>query len=357
MASPWVSELRTTHRLLALCSVMILAGAGASGQNTPTSSSSSSSSGNGAIRQTPQSSSARVRQAEAAGAAVTLETSEAMFDVATGLNACGYDDDLANSSPVRGEVRADVEAAVQASPLAAQSRDALCKYMQEHELNDRGRQIAQFVSLGLYLAPPPALTLDADQLDMPPDALQVVNILPLLRTFTEQAELHSIWMKHRPEYEAITNRVHDPLTRIILDANIYIRIPVSTYDGRRFQVLVEPMLAPNTPNARIYATDYDIVTSPDAKGDIRMEQVRHLYLHYAIEPLVYSSALSMPAADAVVEAGTEGTDRIYVQVGYCGAAYGVFDQGDRGPDDGCGADSTDEAQEPECAGGASGVRQ
>jgi hypothetical protein len=68
---------------------------------------------------------------------------------------------------------------------------------------------------------------------------------------------------------------------------------VSTYDGRQFQVLVEPMLAPNTPNARIYATDYDIVTSPDAAGKIRMEQVRHLYLHYAIEPLVYSNALAM----------------------------------------------------------------
>ncbi|WP_157477615.1 hypothetical protein [Granulicella tundricola] len=281
----------TTRHILTLCTAVFLAPLSAFAQG-------SSSSSNSEIRQQTQqqpssSSAARTRRAEAAGAAVTLETNEALFTVATGLNACGYDDDLANSNPVRIEIRADVEAAIQASPAAAKSRQALCNYMSEHQLNDFGRQVAQYVSLGLYLSPPPALAPTADQLDMPPDALQVVNVLPLLRTFAEDTALHSIWIKHRPEYEAITARVHDPLTRIILDANIYIRVPVSTYDGRTFQVLVEPMLAPSAPNARIYATDYDIVTSPDTAGNIRLEQVRHLYLHYAIEPLVYSSASSM----------------------------------------------------------------
>ncbi len=237
--------------------------------------------------------SGRPHQAEAAGAAITLETNEALFDLAAGLNACGYDDDLDHSAPVRAEVRADLEAAAQASPAAAASKQALCGYMREHELNDRARQIAQYVSLGVYLTPPPDLEPTADQTEMPPDALQVVNILPLLRTYAEQVGLHAIWIKHRPEYEAITARVHDPLTQMILNTNIYLHVPVSSYDGRNFEVLVEPLLAPSAPNARIYATDYVIVTSPNAAGDIRMEQVRHLYLHYEIEPLVYAKAQSM----------------------------------------------------------------
>ena len=248
----------------------------------------SSSSGNSDVRQQPTS-----KRAEAAGAEVTLETSEPLFDLAAGLNACGYDDDLAHSNPVRAAVRADMQAAFAESPAAAQSRSALCQYMREHELNDKARDLAQYISLALYLEPPPGLLLTADQTDMPPDALQVVNILPLLRTFVEATNLHAIWLKHRPEYEAITNRVHDPLTRAILGTNVYLRVPVSSYDGRRFLVLVEPMLAPAAPNARIYGTDYDIITGADTAGDIRMDQVRHLYLHYVIEPLVYARASSI----------------------------------------------------------------
>ena len=289
--------MQRLQQVLAVTVFSSLLAASAGGQATPA----SSSSGNRDTRHEQQqpSSSGRPRNAEAAGAAITLETNEALFDVATGLNACGYDDDLANSAPVRLEVRADVEAAVLAAPAARASRDSLCVYMREHELNDHARQVAQYVSLGLYLSPTLATT--ADQTEMPPDALQVVNILPILRTFAEEIGLHAIWVKHRPEYEAITTKVHDPLTKMILGTNIYLHVPVSSYDGRQFMVLVEPMLAPSAPNARIYATDYVIVTSPNATGDIRMEQVRHLYLHYEIEPLVYARATSMERISAILK--------------------------------------------------------
>ena len=45
---------------------------------------------------------------ERGGAAVTLETSEPLFQVAAALNACGYDADLDKSAPVRAEVRARI---------------------------------------------------------------------------------------------------------------------------------------------------------------------------------------------------------------------------------------------------------
>jgi hypothetical protein len=235
----------------------------------------------------------RVGQPEAGGSAITLETSESLFDLATALNACGYDADLADSQPVRAEVRAEVSAAVAESALARQSQAALCKYIDEHQLSDRGRGLAQYVSLALYTAPPPRLTPTADETDMPPDALAVVNILPLLRDFAEKVSLHAVWLTHRAQYEAITARVHDPVTRMILATNVYLKVPVSSYDGRRLLILVEPMLAPNAPNARIYATDYVLATSPTAAGIIKMDQIRHLYLHYEVEPLVYAKAQSM----------------------------------------------------------------
>ncbi len=235
----------------------------------------------------------RAGQPEAGGAAITLETSESLFDVATALNACGYDAGLANSLPVRAQVRADVNAALADSSLARQSRDTLCGYVREHELSNPGRALAQYISLALYLSPPPELKPVAEQTDMPPDALGVVNILPLLRDFADKVSLHSLWLKHRPEYTEIVDRVHDPMTRMILNTNVYLKVPVSSYDGRRLLILIEPMLSPNTPNARIYASDYDIVTSPDLAGTVKLDQIRHLYLQYVLDPLVYARAQSI----------------------------------------------------------------
>lgn len=235
----------------------------------------------------------RIGQPEAGGSAITLDTSEQLFDFAAGLNACGYDADLADSSPVRQEVRDEMAAALAESALARTSRDALCGWLRDHELADPGRQLAQYISLSLFVSPPPALKPTADETDMPPDALAVVNVLPLLRGFAANLNLHLLWVKHHAEYEAITDKVHDPVTKAILNTNVYLKVPVSSYDGRRFLVLVEPLLAPNAPNARIYSSDYVVVTSPNAAGSIRMDQVRHLYLHFEVEPLVYAKQTSM----------------------------------------------------------------
>ena len=159
----------------------------------------------------------RAAQIEEGGAAVTLETNEPLFDMSAALNACGYDADLDKSAPVRAEVRADMNAALAASPDARESRDALCAYIALHHLNDAGLNVGQYVSLALYLSPPPSLTPNLDETELPPQAAQVVNILPLLRTFAENVDLHFIWVHHRAEYEALQARVHDPMVRAVLD--------------------------------------------------------------------------------------------------------------------------------------------
>ncbi len=261
-------------------------------------SSSSSSTDEQAPVATPNSSSKpapRIAQLEAGGSAITLETSEPLFDLAVALNTCGYDTDLAASNPVRLKVREQVNEAIAAAEPARESRDALCSYIRDHTLTDPGLNLAQYISLALYVTPTPELTPSVDETELPPDSTQVVNILPLLRTFSEAIHLHAIWIEHRPEYEALVNQVHDPLTRVVLNTNIYLHQPVSSYDGRRFLVLLEPMLAPSAANARIYATDYVIVTSPSGSNppEVKMDEIRHTYLHYTVEPLVYARAAAM----------------------------------------------------------------
>ena len=294
-------------RRLAIPTAILLVSFGATSfaQQQGSSSSSSSTPESPAISNTPQDSKPqdnlnpalrpRAAQIEEGGAAVTLETSEPLFDMGAALNACGYDADLDKSAPVRAEVRADMNTALAASETARASRDALCAYLTSHHLNDAGLNVGQYVSLALYLSPPPSLTPNLDETELPPQAAQVVNVLPLLRTFAAEVELHFIWLHHHPEYEALQARVHDPMVHAVLSTNIYLHQPVSSYDGRRFLVLLEPLLSPSLINARIYGSDYIIIMSPDnsAGVPVPMEQIRHIYLHYVVEPMVYSRGTAM----------------------------------------------------------------
>jgi tetratricopeptide (TPR) repeat protein len=69
-------------------------------------------------------------------------------------------------------------------------------------------------------------------------------------------------------------------------------------------VLLEPMLSPNLTNARVYGFDYIIVMSPDnsTSGDpVSMAQIRHIYLHYVVEPLVYSRGAAMERMQPLLE--------------------------------------------------------
>ena len=287
-------SLKPTTALAVLLAATLAAGVPAAAQSSSSSSSSSSGSLANPPDRQPLAPHPRVTQPEAGGAAVTLETSEPLFDLAVALNACGYDADLAASVPVRGKVREEVnQVLASGTPEARDHRDALCKYINDHQLTGAGLNIAQYISLSLYLNPPPQLTPSVGENEMPPDSTQVVNILPLLRTFAEDINLHSIWLKYRPEYEALVDEVHTPLTKTVLDTTLYLKLPISSYDGRRFLVLLEPMLAPSTTNARIYGNDYIVVASPNAEGKVHMDQVRHTYLHYEVEPLVYARASAM----------------------------------------------------------------
>ena len=222
-----------------------------------------------------------------AGPTISLIPSPQLFFMAAALNACGYDEGLDDSAPVRKRVRDEMNAALQKSENARAKRDKLCLYIAQHRMTGSERDISQYVSLALYLSPPPALETTVELPEMPPDATQVVEIVPLLKDFAQAIDLNGIWLSVRRTYDEETNSLHDPLSKMIVSTNLYLKMPASTYVDRRFVVVLEPMLSSKMVNARIYGTDYVVVLSP-VNGTIDMENVRHVYLHYTIEPLLYS---------------------------------------------------------------------
>ena len=227
-----------------------------------------------------------------AGPTVSLQTSEALFDVAVALNACGYDNGLADSDPIRTRVRDQVNQALQQSEAARTARDKICVFISQHRLGEASRDLAQYVSLALYLTPPPELALSVEQDDMPPDSTQVIDMVPLLHSFVDAAQLHLIWVANHNDYDEEVAKLHDPLTQMIVKTDVYLKMPASTYTGIRFLVVLEPMFSPSETNARVYGPDYVVVASP-VNGTIHMQEARHTYLHYVIEPLLYSRATAM----------------------------------------------------------------
>jgi hypothetical protein len=235
-----------------------------------------------------------------AGPTISLISSEPVFLMAAALNACGYDEGLVDSAPIRQRVRDEINQALAKSEDARAKRDKVCLYIAQHRMTGSERDISQYISLALYLSPPPALETSAELPEMPPDSTQVIEIVPLLRDFAAAIDLHGIWLTLHHVYDEEIERLHDPLSKMIVNTNLYLKMPASTYDGRRFVVVIEPLLSPKLVNARIYGTDYVVVVSP-VNGAVPMSDVRHIYLHYVIEPLLYTRANAIDRTQPILK--------------------------------------------------------
>jgi predicted negative regulator of RcsB-dependent stress response len=235
-----------------------------------------------------------------AGPTISLVSSEQVFVMAAALNVCGYEEGMEESAPVRKRIRDEINDALAKSEDARAKRDKVCLYIAQHRLTGSQRDISQYISLALYLSPPPALETTVELTEMPPDSTQVVEIVPLLRDFAQAVDLHGIWLALHHTYDEETDRLHDSLSKMIVSTNLYLKMPATTYEGRRFVVVIEPQLSPKLVNARIYGTDYVVVVSP-VNGTIPMNDVRHTYLHYIIEPLLYSRSNAIDRMQPVLK--------------------------------------------------------
>jgi hypothetical protein len=244
---------------------------------------------------------------------VTLDTSETLFTVLASINACGYDQELNVSDPLRKQIRGEIARAARDSDDALETTNVMCQYYHEHVRPDSSRDLAQYISLALYLGDPPNFLPRVKEGDLPPDAANVVAFARLASTFYDRAGLHAIWQKHREAYARLTDRYHEPLSKTLFDTEIYLKLPSAGYLGRGFTVYLEPMGAPGQVNARNYGNDYYVVISP-AGSELKMDQIRHTYLHYLLDPLSLKYPASVkrlePLLDSLKRAPMEETFKI-----------------------------------------------
>jgi Domain of unknown function (DUF4932) len=233
--------------------------------------------------------------------AISLDSSETIFSVLTALNACGYDQDLTTSDATRSNVRAEVQRNLRDSEEAEVARTAVCEFAQSHVASkDANRNLSQYISLALYMDGPPHFAPRVKEDDLPPDAVLIAGFGKLLEDFYAKVKLHSIWERHRNDYAAAMRRYHEPLAKMVFDTEIYLKQPSSQYLGRRFTIYLDFMGSPNETDARNYGSDYYVVVFPAPstpsgempKSALKMDQIRHTFLHYEFDPLAekhYSS--------------------------------------------------------------------
>ncbi len=232
---------------------------------------------------------------------IVLDSNETIFSMLAALNTCGYDQDLTLSDAVRSSVRADLQKNLLNSPDAEAARTALCEFYQGHVVSsDPNRNLSQYISLALYVDGPPHFLPRTKEEDLPPDASAIALFGKLLEPFYEKAGLHSIWERRRNDYAAAMRRYHEPLQKMVFDTEIYLKLPSSQYLGRTFTIYLDFMGSPNETDARNYGSAYYVIVFPApngtsgdaAKSALKMEQIRHTFLHYELDPLAekhYSS--------------------------------------------------------------------
>ena len=231
----------------------------------------------------------------------TIDVSETIFSVLSGMNVCGYDSELASSSPIRVEVRADLVAASK-SPEAAAAAKEMCHFYADHLQDGAAHQLARYVSLALNLGDPPDFAPKSKEADLPPDASYLLGFVPVLKQYATAAKLHSIWLKHQSQYMGLISKYHDPVARMVASTDTYLRMPSSGYLGRSYTIYLEPMAAPGEVNSRNYQQDlFYIVVSP-TNDNIHMGDLRHTYLHYVLDPLIAKRATSLARLKPILAA-------------------------------------------------------
>jgi len=217
-----------------------------------------------------------------------LDSNPTLFAVLAAMNASGYDADLesATNHALRAGIRQE---------LLARNPPSLARlkaFMRDQRRGDWNSELSRYISFALTSGPPPDFKpkYPADQL--PPDAASLEALRPILAEFWAEAGLESLWRAAQPAYDDVIAGYHEPVVNAVLSANMYLRNPTSGMSGRRFQVYVDLLGAPNQVHARSYLDDYYVVMTPSARP--RVDEIRHAYLHYLLDPLCirYQSRLN-----------------------------------------------------------------
>jgi tetratricopeptide (TPR) repeat protein len=213
-----------------------------------------------------------------------LDADPALFTVMAAINAAGYDAGV--DSPTNHPLRNAVRQYLKNQKIASLSD--LKAFFKEHQQPEPAATLSQYVSYALSIDGPPDFGFRYANNELAPDVQALYGLSPLLAAFYKEANLEEVWTKSQPVIEKVIEAYQEPVSRAIMQDNAYLRNPTSGYLGRRFQIYIDLLAAPNQVHTRSYKDDYFIVITPSQ--EMQTEEIRHAYLHYLLDPLVLKYA-------------------------------------------------------------------
>jgi tetratricopeptide (TPR) repeat protein len=208
-----------------------------------------------------------------------LDGSETLFTVLAAINAAGYDAEL--DSPSTPAIRKQVREALAAKHL--DSVDALKKFVEAHHQANSDAELSQYISFALTVKGAPDFEYRVPPAEIPLDVRSLEGLNPLIASFYREANIEELWKRSQTAYSHMIAAYHSGVAKALLEANAYLRNPTSGLRGRRFQIYVDLLGAPNQIQTRSYKDDYFVVVTPTAEPQI--DEIRHAYLHYLLDPL------------------------------------------------------------------------
>ena len=223
-----------------------------------------------------------------------LDASPSLFTVMAALNAAGYDADLdsPNNSPLRKAVRAEL------AKRDIPSLPAIREFRAIHRKANPADELGQYISFALTINPPPDFTFRRGA-DIPPEVLEFRDFSRLLAAFYREANIEDLWKRAQPGIDQLIAPYHQGVTDAVLQVNAYLRQQTSGFRGRHFQIFLEPLAAPGQMHTRSYGNEYTVVITPGPRP--RIDEVRHAYLYYLLDPLATRNADVLERKEVLAE--------------------------------------------------------
>jgi tetratricopeptide (TPR) repeat protein len=224
-----------------------------------------------------------------------LGANENLFAVLAAINAAGYDEGLSlpDNSALRRQLRDDL------SKRNIAVLPELARYYRKHMLKNGLQDLSQYISYALSVTGPPDFGWRTRDVDVPPDAMALSDFTPLLIEFYRQANLAETWSQSRPAYEKEMEKYHSPLVSTTSAIDGYLRVPAGGYLGRKFQVFVDLLGAPEQVQTRNYGDDEFVIVTPSEKP--RIFDIRHAYLHFEIDPIVIKYGVALDQKRSLID--------------------------------------------------------
>ena len=209
-----------------------------------------------------------------------FSTSITLFSTLAAINAAGYDAGMDSPLNERYKVRQQVRDALAKEKIGCLSE--LKVFYREHKKASDTADLSQYISFALIAGGPPSFEVPTGM--APADVEPLRGFSELLARFYKEANLEDLWNRSQPAYTAAIAEYQDAVIASLFEANGYLRNP-SGYLGRRFQIYLDLLAAPNQIQVRNYRDDFFIVVTPTTAPVV--DEIRDAYLAYLLDPLTF----------------------------------------------------------------------